>query len=360
MAVVERRTVALVFDCDETLCADTTDFLLMELGQDPIEFWQEVSRLVRTSHWDPPLAYMTKLLDLMKDKLEAKSYEALCKYLEIVGGKVEFHDGVGEMLDELRKIVQEQEDYRDAGVNLEFFVVSGGLEELIRGTRLTQWGFPPENMVACSFGAGNDGKPTPKSIVTFTEKTKYLYAINKGIPFPKLRSHPDSVNVLMLPPARPIPFENMIYVGDGLSDVPCFSMLNQSGGVGIGVFSERAYSRGYQLAVSRRIMAGPYRPDYSSQSDIRLFLEQRIKAVADSIVEEMHGRLSTPRLGSRLQVQLEGLRKEASALGISLPTVRLDFQRGLRPPRALSVEEEIQLLRDAVASTRAPRKLEEG
>ena len=147
----------------------------------------------------------------------------------------------------------------------------------------------------------------------------------------------------------------MIYVGDGLSDVPCFSMLNQNGGVGVGVFSERAYGRGYQLAVSRRIMAGPYRPDYGSGSDIRLFLEQRIKAVADSIVEEMHGRLNTPEsptLGRRLQSKLESLRKEASVLGIILPKIRLDYQRGLRPARALSVEEEIELLLQATATVR--------
>ena len=355
MTVVERRTVALVFDCDETLCADTTDFLLMELGQDPIAFWQEVSALVRTSHWDPPLAYMTKILNLMVSKNEVKSLETLRKYLGVVGGKVEFHEGVEEMLQQLRAIVQEEEEYRDAGVNLEFFVVSGGLEELIQGTQLNQWGFHPENIVACSFGAGEGGRPTPKSIVTFTEKTKYLYAINKGIPFPKLKSHPDFVNVPMPPAVRPVPFENMIYVGDGLSDVPCFSMLNQNGGVGVGVFSERAYGRGYQLAVSRRIMAGPYRPDYGSGSDIRLFLEQRIKAVADSIVEEMHGRLNTPEsptLGRRLQSKLESLRKEASVLGIILPKIRLDYQRGLRPARALSVEEEIELLLQATATVR--------
>ena len=110
-----------------------------------------------------------------------------------------------------------------------------------------------------------------------------------------------------------------------------------------------------QLAVSRRIMAGPYRPDYGAGSDIRLVLEQRIKAVADSIVEEMHGRLNTPEsptLGRRLQSKLESLRKEASVLGIILPKIRLDYQRGLRPARALSVEEEIELLLQATATVR--------
>ena len=359
VAIAERKTIALVFDCDETLCNDTTDFLLLELGQDPIEFWQQVAALVKTSHWDPPLAYMMKLLDLMETTQQIKTFPQLRKYLLEVGSKVEFYDGVKEMLAELRKTIQQETDYQEAGVNLEFFVVSGGLEELIEGTHLTAWNFRPENIVACSFGEGNNGKPTPKSIITFTEKTKYLYAINKGIPFPKLRGHPDFVNVHMELDERPIPFENVIYVGDGLSDIPCFSMLNQYGGVGVGVFSERAYSRGYQLAVSRRIMAGPYRPVYSSKSDIRLFLEQRIKAVADSIVAEMHGKLGAPessQLGLRLQMRLDGLRKEAAARGISLPGVRLQYQRALRPPRALSTEEEIELLRTSIAALPPPEK----
>ncbi len=79
------------------------------------------------------------------------------------------------------------------------------------------------------------GRLFPKSIVSFTEKTKFLYAINKGITGTELRRTPYSVNDVIPKDQRRIPFSNMIYLGDGPTDIPCFSAIQQNGGKTIGI-----------------------------------------------------------------------------------------------------------------------------
>jgi hypothetical protein len=121
-----------------------------------------------------------------------------------------------------------------------------------------------------------------KSSVSFTEKTKFIYAINKGITGKRLRSNPYSVNDVISEEDRRIPFRNIIYVGDGPSDIPCFSMITASGGDGIGVTEKIA--KGYELAKGKRTTTGPYSPDYRTGSDMRRALEAAILDKADGMV----------------------------------------------------------------------------
>jgi hypothetical protein len=342
------HNIALIFDCDETLCDDTTDLVLIKMKQDLAVFWDGVTKLVRKG-WDPPLAYMSKFMEVVHKERPGMT----TKDLEEVGKQIKFYNGVEDMLKHFQKFVNNDSEYQKAELKLEYYVISGGFESVIRGSNLMHWGV--KDVFACNFATGKKGKIIgPKSTVSFTEKTRYLYAINKGIPGDDLRKDPSLVNERREKASRRIPFENMIYLGDGFSDIPCFSMLEQYGGVGVGIFTERAMRRGYELAISRRISAGPYQHNYQKGTDVRLFLEERVRAIAEGILEGRKKELGLESWRSREQEKLESLRIAAEKLGVDLKGIRVDRQ--LQLGRAIYPSEERKLLMSQVRLKKAAQQ----
>jgi hypothetical protein len=111
--------------------------------------------------------------------------------------------------------------YRD--VSVEFYIISGGLKELLEGSRIVQDYF--DAVYASQLGENVETQMFDriKRVVTFTEKTRYLFEINKGIEPTQAERNPFLVNEDVPSTDRRIPFENMVYVGDGFTDIPCFS-----------------------------------------------------------------------------------------------------------------------------------------
>ena len=276
-----QNVIALLFDCDDTLCSDTTEFLLGEYGVKIEEFWSDVGRMVGWG-WDPPLAYMTLLIERVQ---YGEIPDLTTEKLRDIGRKIRFFPGVPRVFEDLRKFVKSESAFREAGVSLEYYVVSGGLEELIRGSVIAPH---MTDIFGCTFSTERrTGLVSwPQSIVTFTEKTKFVFAINKGIPGSILRRSPYRVNDAISKDERRIPFQNMIYVGDGPSDIPCFSLIRSPGGHGVGVYKKGGAKKGYQLARGNRTTVGPYRCDYRNGHDLRNALEQIVAQIGLEIVEK--------------------------------------------------------------------------
>jgi len=136
----------------------------------------------------------------------------------------------------------------------------------------------------------------PKSIITFTEKTKFIFAINKGISSSQLRRSPYEVNNFMKEAKRRIPFSNIIYIGDGPSDIPCLSLIKKFEGIGIGVIGSGSVRKSYELAKGRRVTVGPYDCDYRRGSTLRKMIEQAIEDIGLSIVRQKErGVVRSPR-----------------------------------------------------------------
>ena len=272
--------IAIIYDCDGTLAKDTTYFLLDQYCIDSEKFWPDVAREVEKG-WDPPLAYLEGILKLVR---EGVITDLTASRLKEIGASVEMFPGLPEMFEELDQVIVAQEQLKDAGIKLEHYLVSGGIGDLLRGLKVAPH---MTEVFGCEFDFDPEsGKAvTVKSSVSFTEKTKFIYAINKGITGEHLRANPYSVNDVVPPEDRRIPFRNMIYVGDGPSDIPCFSMIIANGGDGIGVTEKIA--KGYELAKGKRTTTGPYSPDYRSGSDMRKTLEAAILDKAYGIYLEL-------------------------------------------------------------------------
>jgi phosphoglycolate phosphatase-like HAD superfamily hydrolase len=276
----EQNTIAIISDCDNTLCPDTTDQLITRLGGRPTEFWKEVYQIV-VDGWDPPLAYMTKLMELAAVNPVGNITRDLIKE---VGTEIEFFPGVLDLVDRLQDRLDSNSDYRAARIKMELFVVSGGIEELIKCSSL---GKVASAIFGCSYDYNKEGKADRvKRTVTFTEKTKFVFAINKGISETELREKPYRVNNVVEMANRRIPFEHMIYMGDGPSDIPCFSMIKSLGGSVIGIIppEDIELKRPYELSQGNRLTIGPYTADYTEGTDLYKMLARYVTGIADDIL----------------------------------------------------------------------------
>ena len=280
--------IAIICDCDGTLCPDTTNTLVADLGIDTRAFWsQEVTPLVQAG-WDPPLAYLSKLLAVS----QYRSMEPLTRSkLQDVGRSVGFYPGVPDFVQRLRNQLAQKLEIVEAGVTIEWYVVSSGIEEVIRSSPL---GELATDIFGCSFDFDQAGTAVAvKRTVTFTEKTKFIFAINKGISGDSLRRDPYRVNDTMNPIDRRVPFENMVYIGDGPSDIPCFSMIKRFDGHAIGVWPPEDIDmrRPYELAEGQRLTMGPYAADYRDGSDLFKMLSTIVAGIASSILEKREQRV---------------------------------------------------------------------
>ena len=223
--------IAIICDCDGTLCPDTTNQLVSALGINTEEFWnRDVDALVGDG-WDHTLAYLNKLLDVTRDRL----IDPLSRSkMEDVGQQVEFYPGALDFVRRLQDRLSDNSEYREAGISIEWYILSSGIEDILRATQL---GRIATDIFGCAFDYEPTGRATTvKRSVTFTEKTKFAHAISKGISGEELRRRPYRVNDAMKEEDKRVPFQNMVYIGDGPSDIPCFSMIKALAGHAIGVW----------------------------------------------------------------------------------------------------------------------------
>ena len=211
-----------------------------------------------------------------------------------MGKRVNLFPGVPDVFQRLRHFVNRKKEFQEAHIQIEFYVISAGFEEIIRGTSVANG---MKDVFGCTFDERN-GSLIVKSVVTFTEKTKFLYAINKGISGIELRRNPYSVNEVIRRDQRRIPFSNMIYLGDGPTDIPCFSTIQQNNGATVGILKYRKERgklyvdkwRAWAIARGDRATLGPFRPNYMEDSDLYVNLQMQVERVGLEITDRFRRR----------------------------------------------------------------------
>jgi hypothetical protein len=225
-----QNVIAVIFDFDDSLTDESTTKLLQHYGIDAIEFWQKQNKeLILEQGWDPVPAYMKLMLDNVGDgnPLGTLSNECLRKF----GSSLKFYPGVATLFKELRAIAAA---HTISQPTVQFYVITSGLEEIVRGSKIAK---EMDGIWGCEFAEENGVIKHIKNVVSFTEKTRYVFEISKGLR--DNRNSPYDVNRHMDAGDRPVPLNHMIYVGDGLTDVPCFSLIQHFRGQAFGVFDPK-------------------------------------------------------------------------------------------------------------------------
>ncbi|MFN8207493.1 MAG: haloacid dehalogenase-like hydrolase [Bacteroidales bacterium] len=264
--------IAIVFDFDDTLAPDTTSGLLRMLGLEPEKFWKEEVDPLLQMDWDPVPAYLYALWHCS----DSGSCEPITREIFVRAGlQAAIYPGVERLLTDLQELVKAT----DARFSLEYYVVSSGIGEILRNTSLAG---RFTDLWASEFHYDAAGKILfPRKVISFTDKTRYLFQISKGICGPESRRDPFEVNKRVHEDHLRIPLSNFIYLGDGYTDIPCFSLLRKNGGIPIAVYDKNnrlKKEKAWKFVKDQRVM-NLHSADYSPDSDLCNTLEMAVKDI---------------------------------------------------------------------------------
>lgn len=260
--------LAICYDFDKTLSPDDMQAqgFIQSLNVDVNEFWRESNMLAKDHDMDNNLSYMY----MMATKSYGKQFltkEVLAEY----GSKVTLYNGVNTWFERIRQFGLKQ------GVQIEHYIISSGLKEMIEGTEMAKNG-AFKKIYASAFMFDDKGVAVwPAQAINYTNKTQFLFRIQKGV----LDINDPGVNDYILPEEQRVPFRNMIYIGDSDTDIPCMSLVNINGGHSIGVYDpdRKNKDKVYKMMQHHRIRY--YAPaDYTDGSDLDTVVKQIIQKTA--------------------------------------------------------------------------------
>jgi len=219
--------VAIMYDFDKTLSTkDMQEYTFIpSLGESAETFWSETTKLSKSEKMDPILTYMYQMIRKSRDKhlpIQRDVFKAS-------GKSVKLYPGVKEWFDMINSFGAEQ------GVQIEHYIISSGLKEIIEGSPISD---VFKEIYACEFHYDENGAADwPKTAVNYTNKTQFLFRINKGC---LDLSDDETVNLYVPEDERRVPFRNMIYIGDGMTDVPCMKLVKVYGGHSLAVYNRKS------------------------------------------------------------------------------------------------------------------------
>lgn len=268
--MMKKLKMALIYDFDKTLSPrDMQEFhLLGTLGyHDPADFWADCAKYSQRYNIDGILSYMMLLAKedphMTRDQLREE------------GKYVKLYPGVKDWFSRINTYGEE------TGVEIEHYIISSGIKDIIEGTPIAN---EFRRIYACSYYYDELGHAKwPARVVNYTTKTQYLFRINKGVL--------DETNDVDLNRSTPednkyIPYEHMIYFGDGLTDVPSMKVVRQFGGHTIAVFADPENDHAHELH-ERNTASFVAKADYRSGGRIDKIVKTMIDAVAiDRKLEE--------------------------------------------------------------------------
>lgn len=269
-----QNTIAVIFDFDETLAPDSTSSFLESLGIDVAHFWQERVNRLKDTGWDPVPAYLYMMI---KESQSREASERITKgKLMAWGQELKFYPGVTRIFAELKTHLEQI----NPEAELEFYLISSGIEAVLKSTAIAK---QFSDIWACDFHYNDsDEIEFPKRVVSFTDKTRYIFHIAKGLIGAEYESRPFDVNRKVSDKDLRIPFDQMIVVGDGMTDIPCFSLVKGKGGWALGIYDPtnqdkwgRAWGFVEQDRVSNLVPA-----DYRAQSALNHSLKMALSAIA--------------------------------------------------------------------------------
>lgn len=259
--------MAICYDFDKTLSPDDmqTFTLIPSFGVDKDCFWNESNILAEENLMDSNLAWMYNLIKYSKFKDKSIRRE----YFRETGAKVPLYKGVEDWFERITEYA------RRRGVILEHYIISSGLREIIEGSVIAS---KVKRIYASSFLYSSDGVAVwPAQAVNYTNKTQFIFRIAKGFH----EEFDERVNDTMEVSELRIPYDNIVYIGDSATDIPCMRLVKSKGGYSIGVYDSDTQNKDkvHKLFCDGRINL--YAPaDYRKGEKLDIFVEHIIEEIA--------------------------------------------------------------------------------
>ena len=180
--------------------------------------------------WDPIPAYMVQMIRYSQKQSAERRITR--EKIESFAQNIRFYDGVTRMFKSLTDFVAKTDD----AFRLELYIISSGIGDMIRNSKIAK---STADIFASDFAYNAQGEiEFPKKVVSFTDKTRYIFQISKGLVGEEYRNKPFEVNNKIDSSALRIPMENIVFIGDGYTDVPCFSLLKKNNGTAFAVYDK--------------------------------------------------------------------------------------------------------------------------
>ncbi len=220
----KKPIVAILYDFDSTLSSsDMQNFgLIPAMGMTPAEFWGATTRFTEETGCEKILSYLYMEMKIAKEK----GIKLTRKWLREQGKNIQFFPGVTSWFQRIN-------DYgKEHGVRVEHYLVSSGNKEIVEGCEIAK---EFKVMYGCEFIFDKQTGEAiwPKLAINYTQKTQYFFRISKGV-----YDANDDIGVNEKKPDRRIPYSNMVYIGDGMTDIPSMIIVKNNGGKSIAVYPE--------------------------------------------------------------------------------------------------------------------------
>ncbi len=265
-----RNTLAVVYDFDGTLTPQPMQeyTVLPELGITGRAFWDEVNAEVARTGGDSILTYMRLLVEKIEHNKAHLSRDAL---RELAAG-IKYYPGVESWFDRLNTYVR---DKSGGHVQVRHYIISAGLSEILEGVSIKH--HFARIYASQYYFDHHEAARFPTIVINDTGKTQYHFRINKG-----REDAQETINEYMPEGERPIPFQHMLYLGDGLTDVPCMTVVKNYGGFAVAVHKPRNRA---SITVCRNLVDAN-RIDFYAPADFRAGhrLEKRVHTILDLII----------------------------------------------------------------------------
>lgn len=261
----KKPIMAIMYDFDKTL--STTDMqnygFIPDLDMKPEEFWGATGEFSKKTGVERILSYMYMMIKLSKEK----GLKLTRKYLNSLGEKIVYYKGVEDWFKRINKYGKKN------GIVVEHYLISSGTKEIVEGCKIAK---EFKKLYGCEFyyDEETDEPVWPKFAINYTQKTQYYFRISKGA-----IDANDDAKVNESHVEKRIPPENMVYLGDGMTDVPCMILVKQNGGNAIAIYHPKEDRK--IVATLRKGGRVNYvcKADYREGSD----LDATIKLIIDKI-----------------------------------------------------------------------------
>ena len=296
-----QNIIACIWDFDKTLSPGYMQAPIFELYKvEPKKFWKEVDELPNYYKKDgldlisTDTLYLNHLLTYTK---QGKFKGLNNTLLRELGGKIALYDGLPRFFDKLKQFVRSDPEYVKHDIQLEHYIVSTGLRQMILGSKIAPfvdgvWGceFVENAPLPGYLDAGTKKTLADSKIISQiayaldnTTKTRAVFEINKGSnKFPDI-----DVNAMIPDEDRRVPFQNMIYIADGPSDIPVFSLINRFGGRTFAVYqpgSKEEFAQVNNLQKQKRVHSFG-EANYTEGSQTSMWIKNAMVEICDQIVK---------------------------------------------------------------------------